>query len=79
MAAIAAAEVGVDLAHDLSLAASLGYAGANTAQALIGASLLAGIGGPVDLHRFRFLVAFIITAAAAPFVGAALGATTFVL
>lgn len=74
------AEVVVDLLHDLSFAAALGYAGANLVQPLVGAVLLRSTIGDVDLARVRHLSAFLTVAVvAAPMVGGAAGATVHVV
>lgn len=73
------AEVVVDLVHDLSLVAALGYAGANVAQPVIGAALLRPTIGRVDLARVRHLSAFLLGAVVvAPMAGGAAGATVHV-
>ena len=72
LAAAAAAEILLDLAHGLDLAPSLGYAAANTVQPLVGALLLTSVRPRVDLARTTDLVAFIACAVVAgPAVGAA--------
>ncbi|MEZ5098273.1 MAG: MASE1 domain-containing protein [Thermoleophilia bacterium] len=70
LAAAATAEVAVDLAHGLGIGASLGYAAANCAQPLLGALLLARLGGRPDLGRLRGLGAFVLAGVVA---GPALG------
>lgn len=80
LVAAGTAEFVLDLLHDLGPAAAAGYTLANLAQPLAGAAVLTAVRPRLDLSRMRDLVAFLACAVvAAPVVGAALGATTFVL
>ena len=79
LAAAAAAEVTLDLWNGTWLVACLGYALANTAEPLVGATLLLAAAARPDLRRTRDLTAFLVCAVAlAPVVGGVIAATTFV-
>jgi integral membrane sensor domain MASE1 len=79
LGAAAAAELVLDLWNGTGIAASAGYALANTAEPLVGALLLLAAVGGVDLRRRRDLTAFLVSAVlAAPVLGATIAATTFV-
>src|SRR5262245_740829 len=78
-AAVALSELTVDLGHDIAPLPALGYVVANVVQALLGAWALTSVRPRVDLARMGDLAAFLACAVvAAPAVGGALGATTFV-
>lgn len=80
IAGAATAELTVDLFHDIALQPALGYVAANTVEPLVGALLLTSYLWRVDLARARHLWAFLMTAVVAgPFVGATIGASTFVV
>jgi integral membrane sensor domain MASE1 len=78
LAAVAATEITIDVAHGQSLGFVWGFALANTAEPLIGAGLLRRhAGGPVDLLRRRDLVAFLAyCVVVGPLAGGLIGATT---
>lgn len=79
LAAAAAAELVLNVTHGIDLAPSVGYTLANTLEPLTGALLLTLLVDRVDLRRTRHLAALVGCAViAAPVVGAAIGATTFV-
>lgn len=77
VAAIAAAELVVDLFFGVGARSALGYAFANSAEAVVGASLVsAWCKGVPDLRTRRDLTKFLVGAAAAgPLVGGLIGAT----
>ena len=78
--AVAGTEASLDVWHDLGLAASLGYAGANAVQAVVGAVLLRTWSARPDLRQLADLGAFLVAAVLlAPLVGGILGATTVVV
>jgi serine/threonine-protein kinase RsbW len=79
IAAAAAAELTLDLAHGIALLPTLGYVAANTIEPLVGALLLTSFRSRVDLARVRHLWAFFVLAVLlAPLVGGIVGATSFV-
>jgi serine/threonine-protein kinase RsbW len=79
LGAAALAELVLDLESGLDLAPTLGLVLANTAEPLVGALLLTTFFPVVDLRRTRDLTGFLVFAVvAAPVVGAAIAATTFV-
>jgi serine/threonine-protein kinase RsbW len=79
LAAAASAEVVLDLGRGTSVGGTAGLVLANLAEPLVGATLLLWLVGRVDLRRKRHLSAFLGAAVvAAPIVGAAIAATTFV-
>ena len=79
LAAAATAEVALDLGRGTSVGGTAGLVLANLAEPLVGATLLLWLVGRVDLRRKRHLSAFLGAAVvAAPMVGAAIAATTFV-
>ena len=79
LAAAATAEVALDLGRGTSVGGTAGLVLANLAEPLVGATLLLWLVGRVDLRRKRHLSAFLGAAVvAAPIVGAAIAATTFV-
>lgn len=74
--AAAITEVVMDLAGGFSLGESLGYAIANTAEPLLGASIVTAACGSLDLARSRHLMWFSFGAVlVGPAFGASLGAT----
>jgi serine phosphatase RsbU (regulator of sigma subunit)/integral membrane sensor domain MASE1 len=78
LAAIALAEITIDLSHGAPPWAAAGFALANTTEPLVGALLLRrAVRGPVDLLRRNDLVAFVACAVViGPMVGGLLGGTT---
>jgi signal transduction histidine kinase len=79
LAAFAAAEFGVDLAHGQAAPLALGYALANGAEPLVGALLARRFVRSIEVTRGN-LAGFVTCAVAAgPVVGAIIGATTTVL
>jgi diguanylate cyclase (GGDEF)-like protein len=81
LAAAALAEVTVDTANGIHPVAAIGFALANTAEPLVGATLLRrSVGGRVDLLRYRDVLAFFsYCVLVAPIVGGLIGATTIYL
>ncbi|RBY91151.1 SpoIIE family protein phosphatase [Blastococcus sp. TF02A-30] len=77
LATAALVEVAVDLSQGIGLAAACGFALANTAEPLVGASLLRRFAPRPDLSRRRDLGAFLLCGVVAgPLVGAAIGSLT---
>jgi serine/threonine-protein kinase RsbW len=80
LGAAGATELTLDVVHGTDVAASIGYALANTVQPFVGATLLLAFTTRVDLRRTRDLAAFLGCAViVAPLVGGAIAATNFVL
>jgi serine phosphatase RsbU (regulator of sigma subunit)/integral membrane sensor domain MASE1 len=81
LAAAAVAELVVNLAHGLGVAASLGFVLANTAEPSLGAVLIRSVvGRTVSLERRRSLAAFLVAGVLiGPGVGGIIGATTALL
>jgi serine phosphatase RsbU (regulator of sigma subunit)/integral membrane sensor domain MASE1 len=82
LAAAGCAEVTIDLAHGLSLGASVGYAVANLSEASLGAALVRRFSSrlPPNLSLGRDLLAFLAGAVVlGPVLGGVLGATNFAL
>jgi len=81
LAAVALAELTVDVANGINPAAAFGFALANTAEPLVGAVLLRhAVGGRVDLRRHRAMLAFFsYCVLGAPVVGGLIGASTIYL
>lgn len=82
LAAVACAEVTIDLIHGLDLDSSAGYAFANVAEATLGATLVRLFASqlPPNLSLGRDLLAFLAGAVVvAPALGGILGATNFVV
>lgn len=76
IAGAALAELVVDLAHGIPLAATLGYVLANLVQPTVGATMLRRYRSPLDMSRLADLTAFLLIAVLfASFVGAVIGAT----
>lgn len=77
LAAVAVTEIVVDLSHGMSLRGAAGFALTNTAEPLVGASLLRRyIPAEVDLRHRRDQVAFLACCVGAgPLVGATIGGT----
>lgn len=79
LAAAALAELLLDLGRGTSVGGTAGLVLANVAEPLVGATLLLWLVRRVDLRQKRHLSAFLGAAvAAAPIVGAAIAATTYV-
>ncbi|MDP2292228.1 MAG: MASE1 domain-containing protein, partial [Actinomycetota bacterium] len=71
------AEFSLDLYHDITPAAALGYTAANLTQPLVGALLLGRTRRNLDISRLGQLTLFLLVAVGAgPLVGGMLGATT---
>ncbi len=75
LAAVAVAEIAVDLSHHQSVAMAVGFAVANVAEPVVGASLLLPLRRRRDASTREYLLRFVLCAAVAgPLVGAIVGA-----
>ena len=80
LAAAGLAELLLDLSHEIEVLATVGYVVANLAQPLVGALLVHAYTPRLDLRRTRHVGVFLVCGCiAAPAVGGALGATSFVV